>query len=163
VIAASNRYLEGAGAEGALRKDLFYRQCGADRLPALCKRKEEIELLAESSLRDFNRPPDRNPGVGRGMQGGFCARTHGRAMSESCVTVRRGSSRRSIGNFIGARPNAACSSGDSLQTGDKRLDHPSETGVDCHRHLEASAGFQCGEAVHEAAHRANRVNRLPLA
>jgi len=58
VIAASNRDLEGAVAERALRKDLFYRLNVVQiDLPPLRKRKEDIELLAEKFIAEFNIPP----------------------------------------------------------------------------------------------------------
>jgi len=54
VIAATNRDLTAAIAQGAFREDLFYRlNVISFKMPALCERKEDIPLLAEHFLRRF--------------------------------------------------------------------------------------------------------------
>jgi DNA-binding NtrC family response regulator len=60
VIAATNRVPSEAMAQGQLREDLFYRlNVFAIRLPALRERKEDIPLLADTFIEEFNRQDDR--------------------------------------------------------------------------------------------------------
>lgn len=60
VIAATNRDLEKAVAEGAFRRDLFFRLHVLEILvPALRKRPEDIELLATFFLQRFNQETGR--------------------------------------------------------------------------------------------------------
>jgi len=55
IIAATNRNLEEAVAEGAFRRDLFYRlQVAVVRIPPLRERKEDILPLIQHFLRIFN-------------------------------------------------------------------------------------------------------------
>jgi transcriptional regulator with PAS, ATPase and Fis domain len=60
VIAATNRVPSDAMAQGQLREDLFYRlNVFAIRLPALRERKEDIPLLADTFVEEFNRQDNR--------------------------------------------------------------------------------------------------------
>jgi two-component system, NtrC family, response regulator AtoC len=56
VIAASNRHLEEAVAQGVLRKDLYYRLLVLPvRLPPLCERVSDIQILCDYFIDLFNR------------------------------------------------------------------------------------------------------------
>ncbi len=56
IIATSNRNLEQEVAEGRMRKDLYYRlKVIVFQLPPLCRRKQDIELLANHFLEKMNR------------------------------------------------------------------------------------------------------------
>ncbi len=68
VLAATNRNLEEMVREGRFREDLYYRlRVVAIPMPPLRERKEDVPLLAERFLRDFNRAHGRRvTGINRG-------------------------------------------------------------------------------------------------
>jgi DNA-binding NtrC family response regulator len=68
VIAATNRKLEEMVPAGSFREDLYYRlRVVAIDMPPLRARKEDIPLLAEQFLREFNRAHGRRvTGINRG-------------------------------------------------------------------------------------------------
>ncbi len=68
LIAATNRALEGLVKEGTFREDLYYRlNVVKIQLPALRQRREDIPLLVDAFIKDFNRENGRNiTGISRG-------------------------------------------------------------------------------------------------
>jgi DNA-binding NtrC family response regulator len=63
VIAATNRVPTEAMAQGQLREDLFYRlNVFAIKLPSLRERREDIILLADTFVKEFNRQDNRQVG-----------------------------------------------------------------------------------------------------
>lgn len=61
VIAATHRSLEDASEEGTFREDLFYRlNVFGIKLPPLRERAEDIPLLAQTFIEEFNLKNDRN-------------------------------------------------------------------------------------------------------
>ncbi|HNX74966.1 MAG TPA: sigma-54 dependent transcriptional regulator [Candidatus Rifleibacterium sp.] len=61
IIAATNRNLEKASSENAFRPDLFYRINALQiRIPPLRQRNEDLELLIQHFIRQFNRKYDRH-------------------------------------------------------------------------------------------------------
>ena len=66
VVAATNRDLEKLVAEGRFRKDLYYRlNIIRIELPSLSERKEDVPLLADHFVEQFNREQGRNLRLGR--------------------------------------------------------------------------------------------------
>ena len=88
VLAATNRDLKAAIAQGAFREDLYYRLAVFDiALPPLRERPEDIPLLVDAFLEEIGRS------VGRPAAGHLARRcgrsswpTPGRATCASCAT-----------------------------------------------------------------------------
>ncbi len=88
VVAATNVDPPEAVRQGKLREDLFYRlNVFAIRLPPLRDRKEDIPLLVQAFIKEFNQRNGRSVAGGlRPGDAGPRAATTGRATCANCAT-----------------------------------------------------------------------------